>query len=35
VWHPLARERILLALQSFAPDLVRRRVLIEGRRPRR
>jgi 8-oxo-dGTP pyrophosphatase MutT (NUDIX family) len=31
VWYPLARERILLALQSFVPDLVKRRVAIEGR----
>jgi ADP-ribose pyrophosphatase YjhB (NUDIX family) len=30
VWYPLVRERILLALQSFAPDLVRQRVRVDG-----
>jgi ADP-ribose pyrophosphatase YjhB (NUDIX family) len=30
VWYPLVRERILLVLQSFAPDLVRQRVVVEG-----
>jgi 8-oxo-dGTP pyrophosphatase MutT (NUDIX family) len=35
VWHPLVRERILLALQRFAPDLVRQRVVVEGQPPPR
>lgn len=30
VWHPLMRERILLAVQAFAPDLVKRRVRVVG-----
>lgn len=28
VWYPLMRERILLAIQTYAPDLVRAQMMI-------